>query len=281
MWTKSAVREHLVQHLDPGRVRRRLQHQPFALLERHRFEKVQEAPFPARQDPRRHAGRIEILLVLRRPIRKRDRKVRRRQAEHAHRELVLLRPIEADLHPIHGPMLRDQELEPARENRFGEQEVIRIETLVGRREAEARILHQELVEQRGAGSPVADDEDRRPRQRRPGDGPAETNRLHETQEAVRQADEGVDDDDVPEGGMDREPIPPEKPKPGPERAPLPHAGRPLGLVGRGRGIVGHGCGLTEADPNLLILRDVARPARADRASSGPLSTRLCGRRGLG
>ncbi len=87
--------------------------------------------------------------------------VGRALAQHDHGELFFLRAVEADGHVVLRAALRQKHLEGVVERAFGQEKVVREEALIGRGVSEVRVLGEEVVEERRAASPMADDEDRR------------------------------------------------------------------------------------------------------------------------
>ena len=91
--------------------------------------------------------------------------VRRTLAQHHHAELFFLRAVEADRHVVLRALLRQEPAHHLGEHLLRQQEMMREEALEGGRISEVGIDREEIVQQRGAGAPMADDEDRRRLQR--------------------------------------------------------------------------------------------------------------------
>ena len=82
-------------------------------------------------------------------------------AEEGQGELVLLRPAPARRHVVHIRRRRAAPVEVPPDEPLGQQEVARVEALVGVGIPVPGVLDEQLVQQRRAAAPVAEDEDRR------------------------------------------------------------------------------------------------------------------------
>ena len=173
MWTNFALGNISKQRADAAGVRRRLQHDPLRVPQRQALEEPQQRPLPAIQRRRRHAAEVEILLVLRRTVGKGDRQVGRRNAHVAQGELVLLRTVPAGRHVVHRPPRRQQDPQTRPDQPARHEKMVRREAGVGVGIGVPRVEHQQLVQQRRAGTPMADDEDRIVLDLRPVDLPPE------------------------------------------------------------------------------------------------------------
>ena len=72
-----------------------------------------------------------------------------------------LRVVPAGRHVVHRPPVGKQEFEIPRDNPRRHQRLLRRHAFVRRRKRKPLILHHQFMQQRGAGAPMADDEDRR------------------------------------------------------------------------------------------------------------------------
>src|SRR5438552_2745057 len=109
--------------------------------------------------------------------------------------------------------------------------MVGLQAFVGARVAVPRVQNEQLMQQRGAGAPVPQYEDRGPGDLRLADAPAEDRLLKPAQESVAKGDKRDRDGDVQAGPVDLETIARQQPEPGEEIAAIPHAGRPFRLFG--------------------------------------------------
>ena len=199
-----------------------------------RRRKPTNASFHARRARRGKRSEVERFLILRRVVGKGDGQVGRRLAEHAQRELVFLRAIPVGRHVVHRPTRGKHPAKEAFDDLLGEQEVIRLQAVVVVGPGMARVEDEHLVQQRGPGAPVADDEQRRLADDRAVELAAVPRLLQVAQHRVAGADAGDDEGHVQELGMDGEVIAPQQAHPGEQVAALPHSWRPFapGRLGR-------------------------------------------------
>ena len=111
---------------------------------------------------RRWAGQpfqVEIVLRLRRLVGKGDAPIGTGHAQVAQGEFVFLGAVPAHLHVVRGPAVRQDEAAPGLQQRFADEKVVGREALEGGGTTMPAVQRQQLVQQRGAGPPVADDED--------------------------------------------------------------------------------------------------------------------------
>ena len=87
--------------------------------------------------------------------------VGRALAQHHHAELFLLRAVEADRHVVLGALLGQKHLHHPVEMTLGQGEMMGEEAFIGGGISEIGIDREQIVQERGAGAPMADDEDRR------------------------------------------------------------------------------------------------------------------------
>src|SRR5262249_5313087 len=142
----------------------------------------------------------------------------------------------AEGHVVHRPAGGHQEAAVTLDELLGEEEVVRLETLVGGGETVPLVEDEQLVEKRGAGAPVADDEKGRLRDLRASNPAAVDGLLQPAQKRVEDADDHIDDGDVPETRLDGEAIPGQEAEQREEIAAEPDTRHPFAFGSRG------GCG---------------------------------------
>ena len=176
-----------------------------------------------------HLFHVEVFLTLRRAIGKGDGHVRRRLAQHAQGELILLRTIPAGTHVVHGPALRHEKIEPVREKFLRQQKMIGFEAFVSRREVVTGVANQQFMQQRRSRSPMAQNEDGGLPDDRPANASSVNDFLNEAKQRVQQTHAGDDEGDVPARPVHGQSIAQEQSQPRQEVAAFPHARGPLRL----------------------------------------------------
>lgn len=157
---EAGIGKHLEENFDSTCVRRRFENEAFRALESEALQKVMEGSLPAGQSFGRKPFQVEILLALRRVIRKCNRQIGGGQTHQAKSELVLLRTIPTNPHVIHGAMRREEKLEPSPDESFRQEEMIGIKALVSIRVRVSPIESQQFMQKGCSGSPMPKDKQR-------------------------------------------------------------------------------------------------------------------------
>ncbi len=158
----AGVGKELGEQLEPRGVGRRLHHQPLAVMLQHQPPVEPHIGVgPCLPVGLRHALEVEIVAVGGAESRPRAGDIGRALAQHHHAELLFLRAVEADRHVVLRALLRQKHLHHPVEMAFGQEEMVREEALIGGGVSEIGIDREEVVQERGAGAPMADDEDGR------------------------------------------------------------------------------------------------------------------------
>ena len=174
----------------------------------------------------RHAAKIEVLLILRRTVGKDDRQIGRRDAHVAQGELVLLRMVPAGRHVVHRPPRRQEDLQTRLHPPARHEKMVRREAGVGVGKGVPRIEHQQLVQQGGAGTPMADDEDRVGLDLRAVDLPPQQGDLDEPENEVDEAQAADQHGHGDAPGSDGEAVAHAAARPAGHAHPVPKAGNP-------------------------------------------------------
>ena len=149
-----------------------------------------------------------------------------------------------------------------RDGPFREQEVIRRQALVVIGKGVPRVEDEQFVEQGGAGSPVADDEQRRLANPGAFDATAVGCVVQHAQRAVDDAGGADDGGDVPVGRLHSEAVADEQAQPGEQVGSVPQARRPLllgfgggrhGMVPRSVGAKCHSCNGEGSDKAIFFI----------------------------
>ena len=150
---------------------------------------------------------------------------RTRQAEVAEREFVFLGAVESHGHVVHGSPFGEQKPQSLAGKLFREDKVARHAALHGRRGNKRRIAGQQLVEERRAAPPVAENHDRvvldpcRPQT------PAPHRPLDAREHLVAEGCGCNADGPVNPRWRDTKPVPGQQPQPGHEAGARPHRKR--------------------------------------------------------
>src|SRR5271157_3459883 len=214
-------------------MRRAFEDHCLATAEVHLLNEPEEGPFPCFEFSRCQLLQIQIPFILRRPVREREGQVRRRLPLHAPHELVFLRVIQAQIHVVHGPMLRDQKFSTPRKS-LGQEKVLRRKTFVARGTGVAIVEDQQFVQQSGPGTPVPNDEDRRIGDHRFGHSPAEQDLLPQPQKGIDGTEKRAEDGEGPAAPVHGEAVADQQAHPGRETATDPQRRRPLMPPGKSR-----------------------------------------------
>ena len=169
MWTNLRVGKHLQQRAHPRRVGRRLDARCRRLSpSASRLTELQQLALPrfalARRTGRAATGTRDTSsprlgnIIDRYGV---------GTPEVLQGELVLHRPVPTRGHVVHRPPLGNEDARPRRDEPLRQHKVMRREALVRRGVGVGRIADQQLVEKRGPGPPVAQDEQRRLGELRP------------------------------------------------------------------------------------------------------------------
>ena len=123
-------------------------------------QKAQENPFPALAFVGWQIFHFVGQGVLWLQVGEGDAPIGRGSAQHGEGEFIFLRFFPAGGHRVHGALAGEHEIQIGFEGIFREEEMVGIHASVGGGIAVAWILDEQFVQQRGAGAPVADDEER-------------------------------------------------------------------------------------------------------------------------
>src|SRR5579875_543928 len=202
---EACIREKFQKKGNAADVRRRFEDQAASSApERPLPHQAEKSRLPASLYGRRQTTKVEQIGVGGRMIGEGDASIRRRLPEQTQGEFILLRPVPAGSHLIHGPAYGHQPAQKPRQPGTAQQEVMRSKAFVSGRRGMTGIMAEQFVQQSRARTPVAEDEERTVLDRRTGHTAAKDCLLRPTQQCMSGAYRRDDQGDRPARIMDSE-----------------------------------------------------------------------------